>query len=196
MKNLGLLYESILIKKMQKDDKSAFSILFTAYFADLVMFSITITRDKNSAEEIVQEVFVSLWEDRNNIEISRSFKSYLLKSVQNRSINWLNHKKIRHAYAHYVIENIKNYENTTESYLLYSELLEKVEKALNLLPQKVSEAFRKNRFEGLTYKEIADIQGVSERTIEVRIGKALRLLRDHLRDYFIIGLFIVASFHY
>jgi len=89
------------------------------------------------------------------------------------------------AHKDFVMEDSINFEVDTDNYILYSELQGRVDKALEMLPEPVSEAFRMNRYKGLKYHEIADILGVSVRTIEVRIGKALHLLRNCLKDYFI-----------
>lgn len=184
MKNFGQIYERLLLKRIREEDKSAFSILFTAYYADLVLFSIPIINDKTGAEEIVQDVFVHLWESRRIINIQGSLKSYLLKSVQNRCIDWLRHRKLLKAHEQYILESNPAFSNDNESYLLCSELLELMQKALERLPQETAECFIKNRFEGLNYQGIAKLQGVSERTVEVRIGRALRILREYLQDYF------------
>jgi len=185
VKTSAQLYENLLLKRIKEEDKSAFSILFSAYYADLVMFSTTFTHNKSVAEEIVQDVFVRFWEGRHALKITGSLKSYLLKSVQNGCIDWLRHMKMRHAYEQYFVENSSAFDNDNESYQLCSELQERMQTALEHLPKEVAESFLKNRFEGLGYQDIAKLQGVSERTVEVRIGKALRLLREHLRDYFI-----------
>jgi RNA polymerase sigma factor (sigma-70 family) len=119
------------------------------------------------------------------LNILTSLKSYLLKIIQNRCIDWLRHLKIRDQYNTYADHHLRLMENYTENYILSSELEANLEKALMLLPSDISLVFRKNRQEGLTYNEIAEQQNVSARTIEVRMGKALSLLREHLKDYLI-----------
>jgi RNA polymerase sigma-70 factor (ECF subfamily) len=149
------------------------------------MFSITFTRNTEVAEEIVQDMFVRFWEDRHKSGNILSLKSYFLKTIQNRSIDWLRHLKIRDKYAQDILEHAVLYENDTERYVLRSELEMNIEKALKNMPVDVAETFRLNRFEGLTYPEIAQKLNISVRTVEVRIGKALHLLRRELQDYLI-----------
>lgn len=185
--------EKVILSKLQGGDYSAFSNIFSAYYRDLVIFASRYTRELNHAEEIVQDTFVMLWEERKSIKINTSLKSYLLKTVQNKCIDWYRHKKIVLAHQNYLLEKPPQFALNTDSYLLYSELNERIENALSLLPEQVSETFRMNRQKGLKYSEIAEIQGVSLRTIEVRIGKALHLLRHYLQDYFVSICFLLAS---
>ncbi|HCI54537.1 MAG TPA: hypothetical protein DFI01_01275 [Bacteroidales bacterium] len=116
--------------------------------------------------------------------IDISLKSYLLKITQNKCIDWHRHVKVRQAYNDYMMDSQSYFEYDTENYILHSELQEQIEKALGNLPEPISDAFRMNRYKGLKYNEIAEIQNVSVRTIEVRIGKALELLRKYLKEYF------------
>ena len=177
--------EKVLLSRLQAGDYSAFSNIFSAYYRDLVIFASRYTNDLGYSEELVQDTFVMLWEDRCSIRINTSLKSYLLKTVQNKCIDWFRHKKIIKAHQNYVLEKPPQLSLNTDSYLLYSELNDRIENALRLLPDPISEAFRLNRQKGLKYSEIAEISGVSVRTVEVRIGKALHLLRRYLKDYFI-----------
>lgn len=175
--------ERVLVNRLKNGDSKAFSSIFTAYYRDLVIFAARFTREISSAEEIVEDTFVSFWEDRELIKISISLKSYLLKIVQNRCIDWLRHKKTVQTHYEYSLLNSPKSIANTDSYLLFSELNEQIQTTLKLLPDQISETFRMNREKGLKYNEIAEILGVSVRTVEVRIGRALSLLRSHLKDY-------------
>ena len=183
-------YEKILLEKVKENDQSSFSIIFTGYYADLVQFAGTFISDMDTCEDIVQNAFVDFWENRQSLTILTSLKSYLLKMIQNRCIDWLRHLKIREQYNTYADQHLRLMENDTENYFLRSELEANLEKALNQLPPDISLAFRLNRHDGLTYNEIARRENVSVRTIEVRIGKALSILREYLKDYLIIILFL------
>jgi len=176
-------YEKILLERLKDNDKTAFSCIFSVYYSDLVMFASNFTRDLAVSEEIVQNVFVKFWEDREVITINTSLKSFLLRTVQNKCIDWLRHLKIRDKYSAEILEGPQLGENDVENYVFVSELEHQVEKALTKIPEEVSNAFRMNRYDGLKYHEIAEKMNVSVRTIEVRIGKALHLLREHLKDF-------------
>lgn len=195
MSDLLASYERILLEKLKNDDQSAFSIIFTRYYQDLVRFSYGYTRDTDASEEIIQEVFMKLWENRKSFEIHSSLKSFLLKTVQNRSIDSLRHVNITHKYASIILEHPILAENDTENYILHSELEANFKHAMDNIPVEYAEAFRMSRMETLNYQEIAQKLGVSVRTVEVRISKALKLLRDELKDYLVLILIIIKLFH-
>jgi RNA polymerase sigma-70 factor (ECF subfamily) len=194
MSDLLASYERILLGKLKNDDQSAFTIIFTKYYSDLVRFSFGFTRNSDSSEEIVQEVFLKLWENRSTLDIHTSLKSYLLKNVQNRSIDSLRHTTISNKYAAVVLDHPLLSQNDTEDYIMFSELEASFNQAMENIPALYAEVFRLSRIETLNYLEIASKLGVSVRTVEVRISKALSLLRAELKDYLLIGLIIYYFF--
>jgi RNA polymerase sigma-70 factor, ECF subfamily len=190
MANIISPYEKILLENIKNNDKASFSVIFTRYYKDLVTFSFGMVRNLSTAEEIVQDVFIKLWENRASLVIDRSLKSYLLKSVQNHSLNCLQHLKIQSRFDAYAKEHQMLSNNETENYILHSELEHNLQQALDKIPAELSQAFRMNRFGNLSYPEIAQKLGVSTRTIEVRISKALNLLRTELREFLLLLLFL------
>jgi RNA polymerase sigma-70 factor (family 1) len=183
MGKTSLIIESVILSKLKIGDATAFSIIFSAYYKDLVMFALNFTHEMEIAEEITQETFVKLWEEHDSISINVSLKSYLLKIVQNKCIDWHRHQKIIKKHISYIYDNTLLYEYDTDNYVFLSELEERFNSALSQLPEEISKVFKMNRFEGLKYHEIAEKLNVSVRTIEVRIGKALHLLREQLKDF-------------
>ncbi|MBK7709818.1 MAG: RNA polymerase sigma-70 factor [Bacteroidales bacterium] len=182
IKNNPIL-EQLIVGRLKAADPDMFTEIFSVYYKDLVLFAYSFTHEKEDSEEIVQDVFVKLWEDHEKINISTSIKSYLLKSIQNKCIDWHRHKKVINHHSNYIIENSLLYEYDTDNYILSSEMELIIEKALASLPENVKETFEMSRFEGMKYQEIADKLNVSVRTIEVRISKALELLRESLIDF-------------
>lgn len=181
--------EQYLIARIKQGDKEVFSYLFRRYYKDLVLFGGTILPDQESCEDIVQSVFLKLWKEHATIEINSSLKSYLLKAVRNGCLDQIRHSHVMREHESYVLE-YKIAENLdTEKYILYSDLNTHLQQALRQLPEPYREAFELNRLEGMKYREIAEKLNVSERTVEVRIGKALELLRKALKE-FLMGLFI------
>ncbi len=178
-----LRYEQFLVARLNSGDPDAFSEIFNAYYKDLVLFAFSIIKDMANSEEIVQDIFVKLWEDKEKLDIKTSLKSVLLKSTQNRCIDWLRHKKIINKHNEFIVNQNHFFENDCDSYLLWSELNSSVESALNKMPETLRIAFEMNRNEGLKYQEIADNLAVSLRTVEDRISKALEFLRVELRDF-------------
>ena len=179
----NLIFEQLLIEKLKSGDPDSFSDIFSAYYKDMVSFAYSFTHELPVAEDIVQDTFVKLWEDHEKLNVTVSLKSILLKTIQNKCIDWLRHKKIVNNHSTFIIDNSPLYEYDTDNYVLRSELEGKIEKAIANLPDKFKEAFEMSRFEGLKYEEIAVKLNVSLRTVEVRISKALDLLRKSLVDF-------------
>lgn len=185
--------EKVLVQRLRSGDDTAFSVIFKNYYVDLVLFAATFTRDRQEAEEIVQDIFIRLWENRGSVIITSSLRSFLLKSVQNKCIDSIRHLKIVDGYQAKLQNHPLLLENDTENYVLYSELEDDLKKALEKLPGDISEIFLLNRFEGLTYPEIATRLGLSVRMVEIRMGKALALLKLYLKDYLITILILLAT---
>lgn len=194
MSELMVSYERILLEKLKNDDQSAYTIIFTRYYQDMVRFSFGLTRDQDASEEIVQEVFLKLWENRNSLVIHNSLKSFLLKTVQNRSIDSLRHVSITNKYASIVLDHPILSENDTENYILHSELEANFNHAMAKIPAQLAEAYRLSRIENHNYQEIAKELDVSVRTVEVRISTALGLLRKELKDFLVLLLMLFQLF--
>lgn len=188
MSDLVASYERILLGKLKNDDQTAFTVIFTTYYSDLVRFSYRFTHNQDVSEEIVQEVFLKLWENRYSVDIQISLKSFLLRAVQNRCIDSLRHVSITNKYASVILEHPALAENDTENYILYSDLETHFNQAMSKIPAQYAEAFRMSRMQAQSYQEIAAKLGVSVRTVEVRIAKALSLLREELRDYLFLAI--------
>jgi len=172
-------FEQILLEKLAEGDTSAFSSIFEVYYKDLVMFAFTFTKNSGDAEEVVQDVFVSLWEKRSELKLHGSLKSYLLKSVQNKCLDEIRRRKVRENFANDA-EHQLLYANDTEDYILYTDLQRQLDHLLAQMPDELAQAFRLNRFDGLKYREIAQQLNVSERTVESRISKVLQFLHKSL----------------
>ena len=184
MGKLDKQQEYFVLSALKQDSKEAFSLLFQTYYTDLVLFCGNFIKDKDSCEDIVQSIFLKLWNDRKNIQIEISLKSYLLKAVRNSCLDEFRHIEIVRQYeTEFGSSALDNYD--TENYILYSDLYAHLSRALEKIPDLYKEAFVLNRFEGLKYREIAEKLNVSERTVEVRVSKTLYLLRKQLKDFFI-----------
>lgn len=136
------------------------------------------------AEEVVQEVFISLWERRKEIVITHSVKSYLVSSVRNRSINYLKLQLPKDRRKEDLDDfHIALTASSDTSGLEYNELYDIIQEAINQLPEKCKAIFILSREEGLTYKEIADELSLSLKTVENQMGIALKKLRAALKPY-------------
>lgn len=169
--------------ELKQINKEAFSLLFRTYYKDLVLFCGNYLKDRMACEDIVQSVFLKLWNDRDTLSIETSLKSYLLTAVKNRCLNELQHRDIVQDHISYIHSNPTLETFNTENYILYSDLHEHFLAALQKLPEQCRIAFEMNRIKGLKYKEISEQLNCPIRTVEARIAKALELLRKQLKDF-------------
>jgi RNA polymerase sigma-70 factor (ECF subfamily) len=184
--------EHYLLTELCQGNKEAFSLLFRKYYKDMVLFGGNFLYDRTRCEDIVQTIFTQLWENRETLVIETSLKSFLLQSVRNGCIDELRHRQSIKEHEIYTEAFGPLGDMDTENYILYSDLKTHLDDALDKLPETYRQAFVMNRFDGLKYKEIAQKLEVSERTVEVRIGKAIGLLRHYLKDFFILILVLLS----
>ncbi len=174
----------------KKFDQSQFEQLFREFFTPLCHFSNSFVKDMDAAKGITQEVFAKIWEKRANIDPAKSLKSYLFSSVKNRSLNYIrDHKKFN---SQILDIEIANFETPFEQDAIeLSELQEKIDRTINELPVKLKKVFLLSRFEELKYREIAQKLDISPKTVEAQMSKALKILRDKLKDYIITIILIL-----
>lgn len=169
-----------LVTIINEGRKPAFTKFYTLFFQRLLLASDKYVKDAFIAEEVVQNVFLKIWENPENLEEVKSIGSYLYKSVINASINHVNRQK-NIAQHHQKIAA-----DFTEEYLIdldeENELIVLLHQEINKLPPQCQKIFKLNRFERLKYKEIALMLDISERTVENHIGTALKTLRKSLLD--------------
>jgi RNA polymerase sigma-70 factor (ECF subfamily) len=169
--------EERLLARLRKGDKGAFDDLFRRYYAPLCVHASRYVEDAE-AENIVQDVFLYLWENRMRIEISTSLRSYLFTSVRNRALTFLGRSRTKDKVLSYLLYSMDSY--CTPSAGQETELSTRLGEAMQSLPAEVQDAFAQSRFEGKTYREIADSAGVSVKVIDHRIQRAVKHLRQAL----------------
>ncbi|RYY53463.1 MAG: RNA polymerase sigma-70 factor [Chitinophagaceae bacterium] len=172
-----------VIRTMAPFGTGNFEALFKEHFNALHAYAFTILKDTHQAEEIVQQVFCRIWEKREDLSIHTSVKAYLYRSVYHDSLNYLKHKKVMSQYASYAMRQGEGNTNTSPDKMMAEELAAKIREAMEALPEQCRTIFQMSRFEHLKYQEIADALGLSVKTIENQMGKALRVLRSKLAGY-------------
>ncbi|MBN2486351.1 MAG: RNA polymerase sigma-70 factor [Bacteroidales bacterium] len=178
-----LVKQEQLIKQLRDGHERAYELMFKTYYKELVVHANKYLSDIESAKEVVQDLFVTIYEKRFNLDISLSLKAYLYKSVQNKCINAIHSAKTREKYARYVKDNSHEPDAIVESELSVSELENALYNAIDGLPPKCRMIFKLNRFEGFSNGEIAEKLELSKRTVETQITKALKILRGKLLPY-------------
>lgn len=164
-------------------DDNAFEQLFKAHFKALHSYASIMLYHDSHAEEIVQNMFVRLWEKRDLLDVQTSIKAYLYKCVYNDCLNYIKHKKIKTKYQDHAAFTMNDQVENTSDRLVLGELQDRLQEAMNELPEQCRTIFQMSRFEELKYREIAEELGLSIKTVENQMGKALRILRVKLVDF-------------
>jgi len=183
----GNLDEQALLNRIRKGDEQAFEQIFKSYYPHLVLFAQKYLGDRDLSESLVQDVFVRMWEKRQELDI-RSLKGFLVVTVRNKCNNELKHQKVVRDYErredYHQVEELPDYND--EVYL------NKINEVIELLPTERKRIFRMSRMEGLKYREIADKLNISPKTVEAQMGKALKFLREQLKPLKqqLLGMFL------
>jgi len=178
----------------QQYDDHAFEQLFKDHFKALHAYAYVILKDEDDAEEIVQNMFLKFWEKRDLLTVQSSLKAYLYKCVYNDSLNFLKHQKIKTKYQDFATYTMNPENEPASSKIEMTELTFNLNIALNRLPEQCRTIFQMSRFEELKYREIAERLGLSVKTIENQMGKALRILRLELADF--LSLVLLGLMYY
>lgn len=174
--------EKTLFDAIKNNNERAFEKLFRLYYGPLCLFASKILQDDISAEEIVQDFFVKLWEKRNRLTIETSVKNYLFRSIKNLCINFIQHNKIKFRHAQSILSDAAQ-NNSLDDHFYEIGLAEKIEESILSLPKKRQIIFRLSRQDGLKYREIAEKLNISIKTVETQMSLAIKTLRDKLKNY-------------
>ncbi|HPW63601.1 MAG TPA: RNA polymerase sigma-70 factor [Cyclobacteriaceae bacterium] len=183
------LLEKQVLETLQLGNESAFEMIFRTYYQPLCRYAYSFLQDKEEAEEVVQASFITVWEKRNNIAIETSLKSYLYRMVRNSCLNVIKHEKVKQQHvAHELAVSEVSHESVSQK-VQAAELEIRITEAMKTLPEQCRLVFQLSRFEELKYQEIADQLQISVKTVENHMGKALKLMREQLKDY--LPLFLI-----
>ncbi len=174
-----------LARKIKVSDASAFKTIFELYHEGIFNFAHYKLGNVEAAEDIVQEVFIKLWENRHQIKEGRSLKSYLYTIANNLALNYIRHNKVVIKFQQTLNEESSSQESPHSS-LEKKELHEKLLAGIAALPEKARLVFMMSRMEQLSYREIAERLDISIKTVESHIGNALKALRKSLHTEFIL----------
>ncbi|MGH7695542.1 MAG: RNA polymerase sigma factor [Gemmatimonadaceae bacterium] len=178
------LNDAELARRMRLGDERALETIFRAYYPGLVGFVRRYVKTTEIAEELVQDLFLKLWSRRGSLGEIDSVKTYLFRAARNTALNHLRRRKLEHEWLEKEGTTITE-EQTQEGdeTVTESELASAVRAAVDRLPPRCREVFMLSRDGGLTYGEIAKSLGISIKTVETQMGRALKALREHLKIY-------------
>lgn len=173
--------DSVLFNQLKEGFESAFESVFKELYAPLSGYAVKYLKDLDLSEEVVQDVFCNLWEKRQAITITTSLSAYLYTSVRNRCLNEIRRQKNTTNQIHREFEEIADNDTRIEEI----ELDQRIEQAIQELPEMSRKVFEMSRIQGMKYKEIADKLEVSVKAVEANMSRALKKLRNDLKDYVI-----------
>ncbi|MBB4036742.1 RNA polymerase sigma-70 factor (ECF subfamily) [Dysgonomonas hofstadii] len=173
----------LICAKVELTDKETHEYLFRAWYEPLCKYAYSILKDQFEAEDAVQKVFLRLWDDRHNTSITTSVKSYLYMAVHNICLNRVKQLKIQQKHNQQFAIEGQIVHNEVYEGIVEKELNYKIKLAIGQLPPKCRAVFELSRFEMMSYKEIAQQLEISPNTVENQIAKALKLLRENLREF-------------
>lgn len=183
--------ERHLVRQLKEGNQASFKALYSTYAPKLFAFSKKYLHAHHDAEEIVQEVFLRIWEKRDNVDENQSFSSYVFQAAKHRIFNGFRKKVNEQAYLDFLMNSGSFPGNFTELEVEYHEVKQKAELAINAMPPKRQEIFRLSRETGLKNKEIAEKLKISIKTVENQMGQALKFLKEELQEYqMLIFLFL------
>lgn len=163
-------------------DRKKFEELFREHFVHLCNFAGQYVSDHDAAKDITQKVFINLWENRDKIDVRQSVISYLFTSVKNRSLNYLrDHKKYRSRILDLDCSDVEL--SIPEESMEMEDLRRRIRATLDLLPEKCRVVFEMSRYEDKKYREIAEELNISQKTVEAHMSKAIKSLREQLKEY-------------
>lgn len=177
--------------KEELNDHGTFELVFSKYYKPLVIYANTFMKDIPESQDIVQQVFVSFWEKRETLQIHTSLNGLLYKAVYNVCLNRIKQQKTRMNHIQEIKLNSSSSEQSER--VQEKELEKKINVAIDQLPEQCAKIFKMSRFEQLKYQEIADKLGLSIKTVENQMGKALKLMRESLKDYITILIILLIT---
>lgn len=177
-----------LMQEIKADNMFAFDILYKKYCKRVFKFAFSILKSPEESENLVQDVFLNLWENRLNVEKNSSIKSYVFTITYNSAVSIIRKKVRESEFVEYLKSLQEVGEESVDIALEYKELTDKLERILNELPQRQKEVYLMHRVEGLKYNEIAERLNISVNTIENHMSRALKTIRQKLGNYSLIAI--------
>ena len=175
--------ERQLIEALRQGDQSAMQRIFLTYHTRLCRIAFKLTGDADTARDMVQDVYLKLWQSRESINIHVSLEFYLKRAVVNTSLNFLDKVKKLTSFEPLERESMSIGHNVVEQSQEAQELMVKIDHAVSSLPSRTKIVFTLIRFEEMSYREVAETLNISTKAVEKEMMKALHYLRDALKDY-------------
>ena len=191
--------DKLIQKQLNAGEVSALEYLFHQYYDDLCRYILVFTKDIDIAENIVQDLFIYIWEHRKTIEIHISFESYLYQASRYKALNYKRDSSRKADKLSFLTnENNDNVSVGADEAIELIELNQIISEAITLLPERCQQIFRLSRTEELSYREIAELMHISISTVDNQINTALKKIKIHIKRYYpdlFLSLFIIGKFN-
>jgi len=190
--------DELLQKQLNAGEVTALEYLFHQYYDDLCRYTIVFTKDIAIAENIVQDLFVYVWEHRKTIEIHLSFEAYLYQASRYKALNYKRDKSRKEDKLPILVEQSNGRVSVgADEAMEFKELNKIVWKAIELLPNRCQQIFRLSRTEELSYREIAELMNISISTVDNQVNTAIKKIKTHIKEYYpelYLSLFIIGLY--
>lgn len=187
MKDSKQYKDSKWVEGIRQDDENAFRKLFLKYYEPLCNFAWRYTRSKAISEDLVQNVFTKLWTLRKTLDPQKSIRVYLYQAVKNEALDYISHQKIVREAAGKpsveIVTNLKKPIHQKQKLPDQTEFIDAARQAIDDLPKRARQVYKLHREDGLIYREIAEVMGISVKTVESQMTRALKILRNRLRQF-------------
>ncbi len=171
-----------LLAKIKESDKESFNVLYEKYWQFVYQFSFNLSKDNNEAEDLAQNVFVEIWQNRGKLDIKISVRSYLVSIVKHRLLDKIRRDRLFDKYAKEIVKTLSCTEDLTpEKKLINSESIGILTDSLTLLPERCRQVVYMNKFQQYSVSEISSELQLSQQTIKNQLSTALKMLRKYSR---------------
>lgn len=178
--NYILFSDAELMELLKQSNHKAYTTIYNRYKGVLYVHAYKRLGDREEAQDVIQELFTVLWNNRSEIQINTGLSGYLYSAVRNRIIKIISHKQVESSYIGFVKEYFQGSNSITDHLIREKMLSAIIENEIEQLPKKMREIFLMSRKEHLSHKQIADILELSETTVKKQVNNALKILRSRL----------------
>lgn len=182
MKPYGNFSDSELAQKIRNSDKAAYQELFERYASRIYQFSVSYLKNNSDAEELVQEVFLKIWEKRETLDQSKNIKAYIFKIAVNAIYDFIRKKNIEAVFADFARANFERTTDITWHSVIFEEMTTRLTRLIARLPEQQRNVFYLSKDEGLSNDEIAEKLNLSKRTVENHLYRAVSFLKEHFKN--------------
>ena len=186
--------EKEALSAMRHDDEHAFNAIYNEHCMKLFSVAYNCVKSSEIAEEIVQEIFVSLWINRKVQVITSSIRSYLIGAVRNKAFDYIDKQQVRNRYKQNALKTFDVSHNSTQEEIEYEDLNAIINREIDTLPETTKSIFILSRFKGFSNSQIADHYSLSIKAVEYHVTKALKHLRLQLKHIYVLLLSIISYY--